>query len=256
MRYLFGFLCVCALGVMPLVGCSDTTGDGGSGGSAGTGGDGGAGGEGGGNTALLTTLVTSWDPEQGTTGSLEGVALCETDTTNCVMTDANGNAVLEVPVDQELSYTLDKEGFGSYLEPMVVSADGVAAFAMATDARFKEMHDGVMSPYPMEGTGSIFIELNDGLAGATFDLPGTAAKAFYWDEDKTWDATLTATTSTAGGGFVEVSPGEYQIGIAGTAENCVVVREGWAGDADNTVRVAVREGYLTRARLECDEVAP
>ena len=41
MRYLFGFLCVCALGLMPLVGCSETAGDGGSGGS---GGDGGAGG--------------------------------------------------------------------------------------------------------------------------------------------------------------------------------------------------------------------
>ncbi len=32
MRCLFGFLCVCALGVMPLVGCSETAGDGGSGG--------------------------------------------------------------------------------------------------------------------------------------------------------------------------------------------------------------------------------
>ena len=29
MRYVFGFLYVCALGVMPLVGCSETTGDGG-----------------------------------------------------------------------------------------------------------------------------------------------------------------------------------------------------------------------------------
>jgi hypothetical protein len=28
MRYLFGVLCVCALGVVPLVGCSETTGDG------------------------------------------------------------------------------------------------------------------------------------------------------------------------------------------------------------------------------------
>ena len=35
MRYLFGFMCVCALGVMPLVGCSETTGDGGSGGTGG-----------------------------------------------------------------------------------------------------------------------------------------------------------------------------------------------------------------------------
>ncbi len=44
MRDFFGVLCVCALGVMPLVGCSDTTGEGGSGGSAGFGGVGGAGG--------------------------------------------------------------------------------------------------------------------------------------------------------------------------------------------------------------------
>jgi hypothetical protein len=44
MRYLFGFLCVCALGVVPLVGCSETTGNGGTGGSAGSGGDGGTGG--------------------------------------------------------------------------------------------------------------------------------------------------------------------------------------------------------------------
>jgi len=44
MRYVLGFLCVCALGVTPLVGCSETTGDGGSGGSAGTGGSGGTGG--------------------------------------------------------------------------------------------------------------------------------------------------------------------------------------------------------------------
>ena len=41
MRYLFGLLCVCALGMMPLVGCSETTGDGGSGGTAGDGGSGG-----------------------------------------------------------------------------------------------------------------------------------------------------------------------------------------------------------------------
>jgi len=47
MRYLFGFLCVCALGVMPLVGCNETAGDGGSGGSAGSGGMAGTGGTGG-----------------------------------------------------------------------------------------------------------------------------------------------------------------------------------------------------------------
>jgi hypothetical protein len=44
MRYLFRFLCVCALGVMPLVGCGDTTGTGGQGGMAGINGGSGNGG--------------------------------------------------------------------------------------------------------------------------------------------------------------------------------------------------------------------
>jgi hypothetical protein len=46
MRYLFGLLCVCALGVVPLIGCSETGGNGGNGGmgGGGSGGDGGSGG--------------------------------------------------------------------------------------------------------------------------------------------------------------------------------------------------------------------
>ena len=47
MRYLFGFLCVCALGAVPLVGCGETTGDGGNGGTGGSAGSGGMGGDGG-----------------------------------------------------------------------------------------------------------------------------------------------------------------------------------------------------------------
>ena len=47
MRYVFGVLCICALGVMPLVGCSETAGTGGTGGDGGAGGSAGRGGEGG-----------------------------------------------------------------------------------------------------------------------------------------------------------------------------------------------------------------
>jgi predicted outer membrane repeat protein len=43
MRYLVGFVCVLALGVMPMVGCGETGGPGGNGGSAGVGGMGGGG---------------------------------------------------------------------------------------------------------------------------------------------------------------------------------------------------------------------
>jgi len=44
MRYLFRLMCVCAVGVVPLGGCGESTGDDGTGGMAGTGGTGGAGG--------------------------------------------------------------------------------------------------------------------------------------------------------------------------------------------------------------------
>ncbi len=63
MRYLSGIICVCALGAMPLVGCSDNDGGGGSGGAAGTGGSagnggtGGIGGAGGAGGATLVELV-------------------------------------------------------------------------------------------------------------------------------------------------------------------------------------------------------
>jgi hypothetical protein len=47
MRYLFGFLCVCALGMIAPVGCGESgSGDGGAGGTAGSGGMAGSGGQG------------------------------------------------------------------------------------------------------------------------------------------------------------------------------------------------------------------
>lgn len=252
MRYLFGLICVCSLALLPMVGCSETSDPGGNGGE---GGEGGTGGDGGADTVTVTVLVTGWDPEQGPLGALEGAAVCATDTTDCVMTDAGGNASVEVPLDQEVSYTLELDGFGSYLEPILLSEVEPAILAMATDARFEDMHDAVMSPYPMEGTGAIFVELvDDPFEGATFALTSGSGQVFYWDEDKTWDADLSATTSTGGGGFTEVDPGEYQIEIGGTATNCVLTPRGWPGDSANTVRVPVREGHLSRAFVSCDEV--
>ncbi|MBT8452446.1 MAG: hypothetical protein KJO40_10805 [Deltaproteobacteria bacterium] len=251
MRFLFGLICVCSLAFLPMVGCSETADPAGNGGEGG----GGTGGDGGADTVTITAFVSGWDPELGSTGALEGVAICQTDTTNCVSTDAGGNAAVEVPAAQEASYTMDLEGYGSYLDPVLLSEAQAVALPMATDDRFSDMHGLVMSPYPMEGTGSIFVELvDDPIAGATFELSSGAGQPYYWDEDKNWDAELSATTSTGGGGFTEVAPGEYQIEIGGAATNCVLTPKGWPGDSPNTVRVPVREGYLTRAVLICEEI--
>jgi hypothetical protein len=109
----------------------------------------------------------------------------------------------------------------------------------------------------MEGTGAVFVQVahdpagNDGVVDATLELLGTTGKVFYVDEDGNWSLDLTATTSAGHGGFVELSPDEYQVEIGGAAENCVVAR-GWPSDLENTIRVPVRAGYVTIARVDCD----
>ena len=84
MGYLFGLLCVCALGVVPLVGCSETAGDGGSGGAAGTAGDGGGGAAGGGGaggnqmifdvTLESETFAAEGNPDSCTTSLYASIA--------------------------------------------------------------------------------------------------------------------------------------------------------------------------------------
>lgn len=250
MRYLFGFVCVCALGAMPLIGCSDEEGDGGSGGTAGTGGT---------NTTTVAGVITKFDPEQGSREALEGVEICETDTDNCVLTDASGAATLEVPTNQETSVTLAKEGFAQYLVPLVASEATIPIpFGMATEQRIEDMHGLVMSPYPMEGTGDIAISVpaGDAFAGATFDLGAIAGQVFYYDDQGNWNAEFTSTTDYSvgpWGGFTEVSPGEVQVEVGGTAGNCErLAVSGWPGGVANSVRMPVREGYVTTIQITCD----
>ena len=254
MRIPFTFMCVLALGLM---GCGQDLGP--VGGSGGSGGSGGAGG--GKERTQLTVYLVDWDPTApgtGNVGPLPGVKVCEFNTTNCEVTDDTGFAFLQMPTEQEVMVTVEKDGYGSLLGSEVVSADGSAftSFAPKTDVRLGEQYERVMSPYPMaEGTGAIALTIN-GLVevnepGATFELIGNGGKAYYRDANKDWSLDLTATSTDGVGGFVEVTPGEYQIRVGGTAENCVVWR-GWLSDLPNTVRVPVREGLTSVLRMNCD----
>jgi hypothetical protein len=61
-----------------------------------------------------------------------------------------------------------------------------------------------------------------------------------------------ATTAPDGaGGYVELSPGEYEITLGGTASNCVVV-SGWPGSDDDSIRLPVRAGFFMQAFVACD----
>jgi hypothetical protein len=234
-------MCVLALGVMPMIGCSDTTGEGGSGGSAGA------------NTAEVKISTQSWAPDTARE-ALAGVEVCETETTNCVVTDADGNATLQLPVEQETSITSEKKDYASYLDPYIIPASGISIrIPMATVQRMEDMHALVMSPYPMEGTGDIAINSYNPNEGVTFELLGTTGKLFYRQVNMDWSTELDATTSDGLGGFTEVSSGVYQVKIAGSVENCTVLGRGWPGDSAGTIKVPVQEGYASRTGVYCDE---
>jgi len=254
MRYLFGFICVLALGVMGCgQGLGPVGGGGGVGGDGGEAGDGGSGGVGGtnGEPVLLTVFMTSFEPPI-MPGAVEGMRICELDTANCAVTDEGGLATLEVSAGQEIALTMEKEGFGSYIYTYVVPADGgLMLLGNATDARFEEMFGLVMSPYPVEGTGSVWVSGSP--EGAVLTLLNGTGKPFYAEDDVkwSWSLDLTAATANGGGGFVEVPADEYQVEVTGTSKNCFPVR-GWPGDSENTVRMPVREGYFSSARMLCD----
>ena len=204
--------------------------------------------------APLVVTISTWLPQPGVFEgpALEGVEVCETGTTNCVVTNANGGATLLLPVDQEISYTLKKEGYAWMLHADVIPPDGVRArIGMAMDRSWAEAYENVMSQYPMGGTGGIgFFLTPSGFAGATFDLVEATGKGFYIDEEGNWNPDLAATASNGIGGFLEVAPGEFQIEVGGTAQGCVP-DWGWPSDIKNSVRFPVQAGYITVARVTC-----
>ena len=210
--------------------------------------------------APVRATITSWP---GIAVPLDGVELCETGTAKCVTTDANGEATLYLPAG-ERSFTQTKEGYGSYLVPLVVPEDGLEhSSGMGSDATLESLYEDVMSPYPLEDMGRISIGI--AFAGATFDLFDAtagelAAKTFYVEEGPTgqpiWRLDLAATITDQGGGFLDVSPGEYQVRFGGTAEECIPGPTGWPGVyLLNSVRFPVRAGHVTQVTVSCSQVA-
>jgi len=222
---------VFALWVFPIAGCNEVTAP---------------------TTARITLTVTAWDPEAGFEVRLEGVQLCETDSTrNCMTTEADGEATIKLPIG-ETSYTLRKKGHPSYLVPQVLSANGAEyPFQMGREEYFVDQHQNMMSDYPMIGTGTVQLGLVDPFAGATFDLMGATGRGYYDHErGRDWDPDLSATTSRGLGGFVEVPPGDdFQINLGGTANDCAPDL-GWPAEG-NSVRFPVRWDHITRVSVSC-----
>lgn len=186
---------------------------------------------------------------------LEGVQVCEGDTDeNCHFSNANGEVTIYLPVDQEIFYTIQKEDYDSILIAQVIPESGNRTFwVMWADGVSADFYKRVMSPYPRRGTGEIYIEIQEPFAGATFELVDATGKAYYSVENPD-ESPLdpTATTPRGVGGFVEVTPGEHEVKIGGTADSCSK-GSGWPGDSETTVIVPVRGDYASYVILRCPQ---
>jgi hypothetical protein len=271
MRYLFGFLCVCALGVVPLVGCGETAGDGGNGGSGGIAGNGGSGGiagnGGSGGTELPSYVLIFTELKPDGAPPLEGVQVCEADADpeNCAMSDELGVATLDVPADQEITFTIEKEGYGKWVMADVSdeNAERNAGRRMYTDAQLEAVAGQLNTEYPWTG-GIVGLVINPSeVEGLTFapvgSTVGAVGESFYYDSaTDEYSLDLEAGTAVAvdwllplgAGGFTQVTPGVQQFEFGGTAGNCQA-SWAWPGDTPNTIRVPVREGYRTYGSMIC-----
>jgi hypothetical protein len=190
---------------------------------------------------------------------LEGVEVCENATSNCARTHANGQATILLPIRQEVSYTLTKNGYTSSLQAEVTDPSDVGTgttqtispkITMWSDELRSNWFERLSSPYPQRGTGTIYVFMNPAIEGATFELIGATGKAFYEAALDDPRLGLEATTSMGTGGFVEVGPGEFQIEFGGTATRCLPIRA-WPGDSRNRIRVPVEAGHFSVASVAC-----
>ena len=265
-------LCVlCSVLLTMSIGCSEDGGGGGSagsggeagsgGGAAGAGGEAGSGGEAGtggmagmDGTVTLTATVTeapSIDCELFDGPPLEGVDLCEADTTNCATTDAAGFAQIMLPANQEVTYTLSKEGFAPYVigdvsEPPVIAG----TWPMISDALMEAEGERVGFAWPSDD-GLVPLATLPLQAGVTWEIDDGTATVYYMDEACLAQTDLTATTSIGRGGFLDVSVGVREIEFGGAANNCTP-GIAWPGTAANQIRVPVRAGHFGYGSMNCD----
>jgi len=178
MRYLFGLLCVCALGVVPLVGCGETAegagGTAGSGGRAGTGGTGGSAGAGG-------TAGSGGSAGSGGTGGGGGSGLI----TEGLWTGSGDGADGAFTICFNVSFSVVQDRYFLRKPPVFL-----AECNYALEVAFQDCEGGLSTTGEIPFTGDSFRTQFD-QAGVFYDIGGT------FDGDT---ASGQATTNSASGG--------------------------------------------------------
>ena len=202
------------------------------------------------DTAPLKLDILSLDEPSGDPVPLKGARLCQTDTTNCDTTNETGAATIQLPINEETSFTLVAENHVSNLVAVVMPV-AENDLLMRTNNYMEAQFGRLMIDDPMVDTGAILATRYVYAEGATFESESAEAVPFYAAEDGWWSLDLTETTNSGRGGFVEVPPSDrHTIRSGGTALDCSA-GWGWPGEDKDSYRVPVQPNYLTLLLLYC-----
>jgi len=206
-------------------------------------------------TAPVTVRVTEYITLANLETPMPDAEVCETDTTNCTMTDAEGMATINLPDESEVSYTITKEGFGSYLVSDVNNGRLEHWFWMYNDEELTRLAGLMGTTYPWTDDGIIIMRAHSE-ASVMFDLVGESNIPFYFLDGNTPSTDLDSTTSDGRGGFTDVAAGEYEVELVG-AEVAIDCRAftAWPTEIKNRVRVPVKAGYISYASMSCEQAS-
>lgn len=202
----------------------------------------------------VSVRVTEYVSLSDLQGPLPDAEVCETDTNNCVTTDAEGIAIIELPSDSEVSYTITKEGFGSYLITDVTNTELEHGFWMYPDQELERLAELMGTTYPWTDTGVILLRAYTD-PGVVFDLVGESNTPFYFVTGDTPSTEVESTTQDGRGGFTDLAPGDYQVDFAGAPVLCQPFTT-WPGDVDNRVKIPVKAGYISYSSMSCGQLPP
>ena len=204
-------------------------------------------------TAPVTVRVTEYINLANLETPMPDAEVCETDTTNCTMTDAEGMATIQLPSDSEVSYTITKEGYGSYLIPDVNNGRLDHRFYMYSDEELARLAPLMGTTYPWTDTGIIILRVYSE-PGVVFDLVGQPNEPFYFADGETPSTELDGTTDDGRGGFTDLAEGEYQVEFVDPQVLCRPFTA-WPGDMDNRVKVPVKAGYISYSSMSCGQAS-
>jgi len=210
-------------------------------------------------TAPVSVRVTEYIDVSNLETPMPGAEVCETDTANCTMTDAEGMATLNLPDESEVSYTITKEGFGSYLVSDVNDGNLEPWFWMYDDEELARLAELMGTTYPWTDDGIIVMRefSREGFEySVMFDLVDQPNDAFYFLDGDTPSTDLDSTTDDGRGGFTDVAPGEYEVELIGADFPVVCAAfTAWPSVVRNRVRVPIKAGYISYASMSCERGA-